>query len=165
MWRVPTNFTTWHETLEFLKQGVLFWDFGGQTVQQLNSRWLGWSWFKGLGKVPSADSRASFFLASWLGNRFSNIHPPPTSHQGNWSGFLSPISYIHEFFVVMSPWLSLMAMKQLVQPLRLKSEWDQIISSLWCGCSPITRMGTQGFKTFDLFSSSPKRPVKISVFF
>lgn len=104
------------------------------TVQPKSLR-SGWSWC--LGKVSLSWLSCQFFWASWLSKRFSNektLHQQVIKEIGLrfWVQFLTSMNSSSSWV-----WRSLMAMKELVQLLCFKGELDQVISSLWCGCSPI----------------------------
>ena len=196
--------TTWHETLAFLKQGFLFWDFGDRRYSSwtvdgtvhpktaTRSPCCGWRWFKGLSeRFAFADFRARFFLASWLhpGRLTWNLkitelkrkiifqtiifrfhvnlrgckqpflqYTPSTTQVIKEIGlrFLSPISYIHEFFVVTI--VTITHGHEATGATTMLERWvgsDHFELVVWLQShhykyKPL-RKGIQGSKTLDLF--------------
>lgn len=158
--------------LEFLKQGFLFRDFWGQKVQQLNSRWHSATQIAPLrvelvpGKGKLELTLVPVFLGILTKQAFLQWkNPPPTSHQGNWSEVLSPISYIHEFFVVMSVTITHgyegTGATTLLQRWVGSGHFELVVwlQSHHYKYNPL-RMGIQGFKTLDLFVLLSKKARK-----
>ena len=146
---------TWNTGI--FETGFPFLRFWGQKVQQLNSRWLGWSWFKGLSeRFAFADSHASFFFG------ILTMHPclqytPSTNKSSGKLVRVFESDFLHPW-ISSSSWVWLSITHEATGATTLLKRWvgsDHFELVVWLPShhykyNPL-RMGIQGSKTLDLF--------------